>query len=100
VANALSVYGGARLAGMRPSGARNLAVALNARGGPAIVLASVAFDARIINERFYVALVMLALVTSALAGSWLDFTLRSGRGADDILSDAEGPVPAPAPAGP
>jgi Kef-type K+ transport system membrane component KefB len=42
---AASVYAGARLAGERPTGARNLAAALNCRGGPGIVLASVAFDA-------------------------------------------------------
>jgi Kef-type K+ transport system membrane component KefB len=52
---------------------------MNARGGPAIVLASVALDARIINEKFYVSLVMLAIVTSMLAGSWLGRIVRSGR---------------------
>jgi len=85
VVKAVSVYAGARLAGMQPFGARNLAVALNARGGPAIVLASVAFDAQIINQRFYVALVMLALVTSAIAGSWLDITLGRRETAQDAL---------------
>jgi K+:H+ antiporter len=51
---------------------------MNARGGPAIVLASVALDARIINESFYVSLVMLAIVTSMLAGSWLGRIVHSG----------------------
>ncbi len=73
-----SAYAGARLAGEGKPGARNLAVALNARGGPGIVLASVAFDAGIINLAFYTILVMLALVTSILAGSWLEATLRRG----------------------
>ena len=73
-----SAYAGARLAGEDKPGARNLAVALNARGGPGIVLASVAFDAGIINLAFYTILVMLALVTSILAGSWLEATLRRG----------------------
>jgi Kef-type K+ transport system membrane component KefB len=49
----------------------NLAVALNARGGPGIVVASVAYGAGIIGQPFYAALVMLAVVTSLLAGSWL-----------------------------
>jgi len=75
---AFSVYGGARLAGERRDSALNLAVALNARGGPAIVLASVALDAHVIAERFYVDLVLLALVTSMLAGAWLDRVLRRG----------------------
>jgi Kef-type K+ transport system membrane component KefB len=56
----VSCYVGARLVGEGRSGARNLAVALNARGGPGIVLASVALDARIIDDSFYTMLVMLA----------------------------------------
>lgn len=85
----LSAYAGARLAGEDKPGARNLAIALNARGGPGIVLASVAFDAGIIDLSFYTCLVMLALVTSVLAGSWLEATLRRGQtllaGADPRL---------------
>jgi Kef-type K+ transport system membrane component KefB len=85
----LSAYAGARLAGEDKPGARNLAIALNARGGPGIVLASVAFDAGIIDLSFYTCLVMLALVTSVLAGSWLEVTLRRGQtllaGADPRL---------------
>jgi Kef-type K+ transport system membrane component KefB len=75
----ISVYVGGRLAGQTRAGAGNLAVAMNARGGPGIVLASVAFDAAIINEEFYVSLVMLAIVTSLLAGSWLERVVKSGR---------------------
>jgi Kef-type K+ transport system membrane component KefB len=74
-----SAYAGARLAGEEKAGARNLAIALNARGGPGIVLASVAFDAGIVDLGFYTTLVMLALVTSVLAGWWLEVTLRRGR---------------------
>jgi hypothetical protein len=44
-----------------------------------IVLASVAFDAGIVNARFYTALVLLAIVTSQAAGAWLEFVLRRGR---------------------
>jgi len=54
-------------------------VALNARGGPGIVLASVAFDAGIIGPAFYTILVLLALVTSVLAGSWLEAALCRGQ---------------------
>jgi Kef-type K+ transport system membrane component KefB len=72
----VSTYAGARLAGEERFGARNLAAALNARGGPGIVLASVAFDGKIINEGFYTVLVLLALVTSVLAGWWLEVVLR------------------------
>jgi Kef-type K+ transport system membrane component KefB len=73
-----SVYGGARLAGETASTSQNLAVAMNARGGPGIVLASVAFDAHIINERFYAYLVVLSIVTSMIAGLWLERVLRRG----------------------
>jgi Kef-type K+ transport system membrane component KefB len=66
-----SVYLGARLAGESGGSSLNLAVALNARGGPGIVVASVAYAAGIIDQPFYTALVMLAVVTSLLAGSWL-----------------------------
>jgi Kef-type K+ transport system membrane component KefB len=76
---ALSVYAGGRLAGHSRFGAGNLAVAMNARGGPGIVLASVAFDAMIIDEQFYVVLVMLAVVTSLFAGSWLERVVKGGR---------------------
>ena len=73
----MSVWVGARLAGESP-GARNLAVALNARGGPGIVLASVAFDAGIVDGGFYAVLVMLAIVTSLIAGTWLGRVVRAG----------------------
>ena len=69
---AVSVYAGARLAGEEFSSSLNLAVAMNARGGPGIVLASVAFAAGIINQPFYAVLVLLAVITSLVAGAWLE----------------------------
>jgi Kef-type K+ transport system membrane component KefB len=78
-AKSLSVYAGARLAGEAPFAATNFAIAMNARGGPGIVLASVAFDALIIDESFYSTLVMLAIVTSLIAGAWLEAIVRSER---------------------
>jgi len=73
-----SVYLGARLAGEDHRGSTNLSFALNARGGPGIVLASVALDAGIISETFYSTLVLLAILTSLLAGLWLERVVRSG----------------------
>lgn len=72
----LSVFAGGRWGGESGMGALNLAIVMNARGGPGIVLASVAFDAAIINGEFYAALVLLSVVTSLGAGSWLNFVLR------------------------
>ncbi len=74
----ISVALGARLAGFRGLDVLNLAITTNARGGPGIVLASVAFDAGIINAAFYTTLVLVAVLTSQLAGAWLEFVLRKG----------------------
>jgi Kef-type K+ transport system membrane component KefB len=74
----LSVGLGAALAGFSGRDAINLSVVLNARGGPGIVLASVAFEARIINAEFYTTLVLLAVLTSQAAGAWLEAVLRRG----------------------
>ena len=74
----LSVGLGARLAGFRGLDLANLAVATNARGGPGIVLASVAYDAGIINAAFYTTLVLTAVLTSQVAGTWLEFVLKRG----------------------
>jgi Kef-type K+ transport system membrane component KefB len=79
IAKSLSVFLGARLAGEGRIGAINMAIATNARGGPGIVLASVAYAAGIVSQEFYATLVMLAIVTSLLAGSWLGRVVRSGR---------------------
>jgi Kef-type K+ transport system membrane component KefB len=74
----LSVSLAARLAGFRGLDMINLAITTNARGGPGIVLASVAFEAGIVSPQFYTTLVVAAVVTSQMAGAWLDYVLRKG----------------------
>ena len=74
----MSVWLAGRCAGFRGLDLFNLAITTNARGGPGIVLASVAFDAGIISSKFYTTLVVAAVVTSQIAGSWLDYVLRRG----------------------
>jgi len=74
----LSVSLAGRLAGFRGLDLLNLAITTNARGGPGIVLASVAFDAGIISPQFYTTLVIAAVLTSQVAGAWLDYVLRKG----------------------
>lgn len=74
----LSVSLAGRFAGFRGLDLVNLAITTNARGGPGIVLASVAFDAGIISAQFYTTLVIAAVVTSQFAGAWLDYVLRKG----------------------
>jgi Kef-type K+ transport system membrane component KefB len=75
-----------RLAGFRGTPVFNLAVTSNARGGPGIVLASVAFDAGIINAAFFTTLVLTAVLTSQACGFWLDRQLRAGK---SLLGDSE-----------
>jgi Kef-type K+ transport system membrane component KefB len=74
----LSVSLAGRFAGFRGLELINLAITTNARGGPGIVLASVAFDAGIISPKFYTTLVLAAILTSQMAGAWLDYVLRKG----------------------
>jgi Kef-type K+ transport system membrane component KefB len=78
VVKILSVSLAARFAGFRGLDLINLALTTNARGGPGIVLASVAFDAGIISAAFYTTLVIAAVVTSQIAGAWLDYVLLRG----------------------
>lgn len=66
-----SVWLGARIAGEPQRRAIDLAAALNCRGGPGIVLATVALDAGIISTQFFTSLVLLAIVTSQASGYWL-----------------------------
>ena len=75
---ALSVYVGARWAKEPGPKALDMAVAMNARGGPGIVLATEAHKEGIINEVFYATLVLLAIITSMMAGVWLDHRRRQG----------------------
>jgi Kef-type K+ transport system membrane component KefB len=74
----LSVALAGRFAGFRGLDLINLAITTNARGGPGIVLASVAFEAGIISPKFYTTLVLAAVLTSQMAGAWLDYVLRRG----------------------
>lgn len=55
------------------------------------MLASVALDAQIIGPDFYASLVMLAVLTSLVAGSWLERAVRRG----DLLDGAPARADAP-----
>lgn len=87
------IYAGARAAGEPGGEAVHLAVALNARGGPGIVLASAALAGGIIAPSLYASLVLLAIVTSLLAGAWLDRRYpreaRAPRPAGPLLSSRD-----------
>lgn len=83
-----AAFVGATLSGQRVAQSVHLAVAMNARGGPGIVLATVAVDAKLINADFYAILVMLSLATSQLAGWWLSRVNRLARHELDLDSPA------------
>lgn len=59
---------GARLGGIKNNEALAIGFGMNARGVMEIVLASVALESGLIGERVFVALVIMALVTSILSG--------------------------------
>jgi Kef-type K+ transport system membrane component KefB len=62
---------GARLGGVSWNGALAIGVGMNARGAVEIVLALLALKAGVITERLFVALVVMAMVTSVLSGALL-----------------------------
>lgn len=49
----------------------NFGIAMNARGGPGIVLATVAYNYKIINVEFFTVLVLTTMLSSLIAGYWL-----------------------------
>jgi Kef-type K+ transport system membrane component KefB len=92
---AASVFAGARLAGEDSFSSWNLSVAMNARGGPGIVVASTAFAAGIIDQNFFAVLVLLAIITSLAAGAWLERVPR-----EKLLTRPDEVAPVAAPAAP
>lgn len=49
----------------------NLAVTMNARGGPGIVLATVSLSYKIISVEFFTVLILTTMLSSMIAGYWL-----------------------------
>jgi K+:H+ antiporter len=66
----------ARLGGLRGGEALGMGWAMNARGELGIILGLLAWQEGVIHERLFVALVVLAITTSALAGPMLKRYLR------------------------
>jgi Kef-type K+ transport system membrane component KefB/mannitol/fructose-specific phosphotransferase system IIA component (Ntr-type) len=66
---------GARYGGLPPREAWALGVAMNARGAMEIILGLLALQYGVIHERLFVALVIMALVTSALSGPVMTWIL-------------------------
>ncbi|MBO4459614.1 MAG: cation:proton antiporter [Clostridiales bacterium] len=49
----------------------NFAITMNARGGPGIVLATVAYSYKIISLEFFTVLILTTMLSSMIAGYWL-----------------------------
>jgi Kef-type K+ transport system membrane component KefB len=69
----------ARLLKLNMSSGLNLGMAMNAKGGPGIVLATVAVDGGIISSGLFTILVLFSLLTSLSAGWWLKHVLSLGQ---------------------
>ena len=72
-------YAAAKVVHLDNKSSFNFAVAMTTRGGPGIVLATVAFELGIISESLYVSLVLVAIVTSLLSGYWFRRVVSSGK---------------------
>jgi len=67
----VGAYAGAALAGLERRDALAVAFGMNARGAMEMVLAATALEAGLIGRPLFVALVVMALVTSLMAGPGL-----------------------------
>ncbi len=56
---------------LRKRNMMNLAITMNARGGPGIVLATVAYSYQIISVEFFTVLILTTMLSSLIAGYWL-----------------------------
>ena len=64
----------------------NFAVTMNARGGPGIVLATVAYSYQIINIEFFTVLILTTMLSSLIAGYWLRIQQKKD---SEIFTDFE-----------
>ncbi len=103
VAKVLGCAAGARLAGVAWRESFAIGFGMNSRGAMEILLAVLAMEAGIINMRLFVALVVMAVVTSLLSGPAMSALLRGPPGpvaqllrAGRVIVDVEAETPADA----
>ncbi len=80
---------GARWSGMAPREAWAVGFGMNARGAMEIVLGTLALQYKLINEKVFVALVVMALITSLISGPAMQRLLRLKK--PRRLTDYSGP---------
>jgi Kef-type K+ transport system membrane component KefB len=76
VGKLLGGYIGARLSGFKHNKAIAVGFGMNARGSQEIVLGLVALQAKIIDEKIFVGLVVMTFVTIVMAGPGIRYFLR------------------------
>jgi Kef-type K+ transport system membrane component KefB/mannitol/fructose-specific phosphotransferase system IIA component (Ntr-type) len=76
---------GGRIAGLNLRESLAVAAGMNARGAMEIILGTLALEAGLIGERLFVALVVLALVTSLASGPTIAWLLRPAKQRPKLL---------------
>ncbi len=79
VGKVVGAGGGARLGGMPRRAALAVGFGLNARGAMEIILGSLAFEAGLIKQPVFVALVVMALVTSISSAPLMRYFVEAGK---------------------
>ena len=69
----LGCYSALQFTDLQKKAIVNFSIVMNARGGPGIVLATVAYYYQIINVAFFTILILATMLSSALAGYWLEY---------------------------
>jgi len=80
---------GATLGGKKPYEALLVALGMNARGAVGIVLTTVALEYGLIDQRIFVALIVMALATSVLSAVGIKHLLGRGQAQPDPEEESE-----------
>jgi Kef-type K+ transport system membrane component KefB len=67
----------------------NFGITMNARGGPGIVLATVAYNYDIINVEFFTVLILTTMLSSLIAGYWLRWQQKKDDSVFENLIEGE-----------
>ncbi len=81
-------YLGGRLGGLNNRESLAIGFGLNARGAMEIILALLALQTGLIGEKLFVAIVIMAVLTSILAGPLMSLILRTKSAEEDIQTSA------------
>ena len=81
-------YLGGRLGGLNNRESLAIGFGLNARGAMEIILALLALQTGLIGEKLFVAIVIMAVLTSILAGPLMSLILRTKSAEEEIQTSA------------